>query len=149
VIKKKLTLKIIREKEALNEFMTMRILDEFYLGGDLYKIVDEKDKNKFNVFLHSMANLAFLFCKEDSNIYEFYKKIDDYDGEKLMNGRDELIKQFQEKTKHFSSKLESLEKEENKKTHVKVPRIVALGLSLGSLALNELEKKNLFLFLKS
>jgi len=127
--------------EVLNEYMSMRILDEFYSGGNLYEIVEAKDKNKFNVFLHSMTNAAFLFCKEDADIYKFYTEIDDYEGEKLFNGRDELIKQFQEKLTNLKNKIEALEKEENKKTHVKVPRILALGISLGNLALSSLEKK--------
>lgn len=126
--------------EVLNEYMSMGMLDEFYSGGNLYKIIEEKNKNKFNIFLHSMTNAAFLFCKEDSNIYKFYTEIDNYDGEKLINGRDELIKKFKEKLTHLNKKIEELE-ENNKKTHVKVPRIVALGLSLGSLALNNLEEK--------
>lgn len=127
--------------EVLNEYKSMGILHEFYSGGNLYEIIEAKDKNKFNIFLHSMTNAAFLFCKEDSNIYEFYTEIDNYDGEKLINGRDELIKKFKEKLTHLNKKIEALEKENNIKTHVKVPRIVALGLSLGNLALSNLEEK--------
>lgn len=128
-------------EEVVNEFMSMKILDNFYLDGNLYDIIEEKDKNKFNIFFNNITNAAFILCKEDQNIYKFYTEIDEYDGEKLIKGRDETTTQFKEKAIHLKNKIEKLEKEEHKKTHVKVPRIVALGLSLGNFALDNLQNK--------